>query len=268
MTETEGLRPLAQGREAQVLLRPDGYVLKLWYAAEDGARAEREATALRTLHLAGYPAPVVVDVVTVDGRPGLVMEKVAGIDQLSALGRNPLAVLKAGRALATAHVAIHDCRAPVELPDLHDLLRERMDAAALPGELRSAAHALLDELPHGDSLCHGDLHPGNMLGSWSSPVAIDWGDAARGDPLADVARTVVILRIGEPPPDAPATVQRLAVVGRRALLWRYLHNYRRARPHDADQLERWVLVRAAARLFEDIPAEHPRLVRMREAGFA
>jgi aminoglycoside phosphotransferase (APT) family kinase protein len=40
---------------------------------------------------------------------------------------------------------------------------------------------------------HLDLHPGNVILTASGPMVIDWPNAARGDPLADVAYTWVIL---------------------------------------------------------------------------
>jgi aminoglycoside phosphotransferase (APT) family kinase protein len=172
-------------------------------------------------------------------------------------------VLTAGRALARVHLAMHGRAAPEGLPELHDLLRERITRAApLPDDLRARALALLDELPRGDRICHGDLHPANMLGTWDDPVVIDWGDASAGDGTADVARTELLVRVGEPPPDAPAAIRRLARLGRRALVDRYLADYRRGRPLDQGLLDRWRTVRAAARLAEDIPEEHPTLLRM------
>src|SRR4029450_769887 len=46
----------------------------------------------------GYPVPRVLGVVVVDGRPGLVLERVAGDDLLTALGRNPLALRRGAPA--------------------------------------------------------------------------------------------------------------------------------------------------------------------------
>ena len=260
---------LAEGREAEVFLQPDGRVLKLWRDADHGDRAEREAAALRTLTAAGVPAPRLFDSVTVDGRPGLVVEHVDGLNLLAVLRRHPLAVFKAGRTLGAAHLAMHECVAPAELPSVHDLLHSRIaDAAPLPGDLRSAAHALLDELPAGDRLCHGDLHPGNLLGSWAAPVVIDWGDAARGAPVADVARTALLLRIGEVPPGVLGPFEWLAGVGRRILRQQYLSTYLAERPLDQALLDRWELVRAAARLYEPIPGEHPHLLALLRTGLA
>lgn len=262
---------LAEGREAEVFLRADGAVVKLWRDAAHGDRAQREAAALRTLAVAGVPAPRLFDEVTVDGRPGLVVSRVDGTDLLTELSRRPQAVFKAGRSLAAAHLALHACRGPDDLPEVHETLQERIDDVApslLPADLRSGALRLLDDLPRGDRLCHGDLHPGNLLASWSAPVVIDWGDAARGDPLADVARTALILRVGAAPPGVLGPVERLASVGRRIIRSGYLTTYNRSTPLDHPVLARWELVRAAARLWEPIPEEHPHLLRFLRTGLA
>ena len=62
-------------------------------------------------------------------------------------------------------------------------------------------------LPDGDRLSHGDFHPANILMDGDEPVIIDWSNVTRGDPAADVARTLVILESGEPPPGTPLAAQ-------------------------------------------------------------
>src|SRR5262245_55479689 len=50
------------------------------------------------------------------------------------------------------------------------------------------------EMPDGDRLCHGDFHPMNILGDPSQPIIIDWADARRGDPAADVCRSYLLMK--------------------------------------------------------------------------
>jgi len=259
---------LAEGREAEVYLQPDGTVLKLWRDPGSGDRARRESAALTTLRGSACRVPTPLGMVKVGGRPGLLLERVEGEDLLTILGRRPLTVLAVGRAMARAHLAMHEPAAPGELPELHDLLRQRITrAAALPEDLRARALARLDELPHGDRICHGDLHPANMLGTYAEPVVIDWGDAARGDGTADVARSQLLLQMGELPPDSPALLRGAARVGRSLLTRTYLRGYRRGRPLDRDALDRWRTVRAAARLDEGIPEEREKLLRLVREAF-
>jgi aminoglycoside phosphotransferase (APT) family kinase protein len=90
-------------------------------------------------------------------------------------------------------------RAPA-VEGLVEVQERRIDNLQIPPEmtearsLRDEVAAALARRPHGEAVCHGDLHPGNVIMSPQGPVIIDWIDASRGDPLADVARSVLLLR--------------------------------------------------------------------------
>lgn len=259
---------LAEGREAIVYLQDDGTVVKVLREGTDPVLAEREAEVCRLLAAVGQSAPVVHGVIDVDGRPGLVMDRVEGSDLLAALEANPLRVLTAARVLGEVHARLHECRAPSELPELHQALGDRIRAAPpLPEHLRTAALDVLEQLPHGDRLCHSDFHLQNLLGTWKAPVVIDWAHAVRGDPMSDVARTEIVHRHGALPPETPRAFRVIAAVGRQVLANRYLAAYRRHRAIEPT-LERWRIVHLAARLNEDIPEERAMLLEMLERSAA
>jgi aminoglycoside phosphotransferase (APT) family kinase protein len=258
-----GLTPLAEGREAQVFVRADGNVVKVMRSANQVARVRREAAALQSLADRRHLAPTFVETTKVAGRPALVTERVSGDDLLARLSKKPWLVLKVAGTLGRAHAAMHYHLAPDNLPDLRDELARRIQSAkALPENHATAALERLRALPTGDRLCHGDYHPQNVLGTLKDPVIIDWGDASRGAPAADVARTLVLLRIGELPPDTPAPMRALTAVGRGMLAWRYLAVYRRHAAEKPSQLDDWLFVRAAARFNEELEAEYPRLSKL------
>jgi Ser/Thr protein kinase RdoA (MazF antagonist) len=267
LTAPPGLVPLAEGREAEVFLREDGNVVKVMRSAAQASRVEREATALQALAGNERLAPAFREVIEVAGRPALVSERVTGADFLALLSRKPWLVIGVAGSLGRAHAAMHRQVAPASLPELHHELARRIESAkALPAKFAAAALARLRRLPAGDRLCHGDYHPQNVLGTLEAPVIIDWGDASRGAPAADVARTLLLLRAGELPPDTSAPMRAFTAVGRGLLNRRYLAVYRRGAEADLTRLDDWMFVRAAARFSEEIEVEYSRLTRLLEEG--
>jgi aminoglycoside phosphotransferase (APT) family kinase protein len=267
---TISLEKIGEGREAEIFAWGDGEILRLMREPAAAGRLSREAEALRAAHGGGAPVPAVRDLITVAGRPGLVMQRVDGIDMMSAVGRRPWTIVRAARQLGATHASIHRIGAPAELMDTRALLAERIKAAAstLADRVSSFALHLLEGLPDGDQLCHGDFHPGNVLVASRESVVIDWTNASRGDADSDVARTLLMLEMGVVPASAPAVVRRLAGAGRRMFRAGYVRAYRRARRFDAALVGRWKIVHAAARCAEGIEEETPLLIRYveRQAG--
>jgi hypothetical protein len=224
-----------------------------------------QAAAIEAAAASGVRVPAVFSETTVMGRPGLVMERIDGADYLTLMGKQPWLVFSVGSLSGRVHAKLHEAVASDALPELRALLRTRIQTCPrVPEELATFAIKVLDGLPDGAKLCHGDFHPGNLLRSKEGPVVIDWTNATRGDPDADVARTNLMLRVGEPPPGSPVIVRVLARIGGRILLWRYLSAYRRQRPVDDQVLSRWAIPIAAARIAEGIESEIPTLLRFLE----
>jgi aminoglycoside phosphotransferase (APT) family kinase protein len=150
---------------------------------------------------------------------------------------------------------LHAVPAPAILPDLKDWIARRITAsAAVPDPVADRALVALAELPDGDQLCHGDLHPGNILLTRAGPSVIDWPNATRGDPTADLARTLVLLRSSTLPPETPLTLRLGHRAIRRVILRALIQGYQRIRPVDQTLLDRWLFIRTADRLADGVPA--------------
>jgi aminoglycoside phosphotransferase (APT) family kinase protein len=96
------------------------------------------------------------------------------------------------------------------------------------------------------------------------PAVIDWTDATRGDPAADLARTRLLLRQGAVPEHMPTLIRGLHSFGRGAFFRLYLRAYARERRIDDDLVDRWEVVRVADRVMEGIDAEQPALLHQLE----
>ena len=259
--ELAGHARVGEGREADVFAWDEGTVLRLLHRSSDLTRVEREAAAMRAAADGGVDVPNVHGTTLVEGRAGLIMDRVDGPDLIALMGRRPWAVPRVARIVGRAQARMHDVVAPDNLPSLRELVRRKIDVATdLPSELADFALKKLDALPDGDRLCHGDFHPGNVLLGRDGPAVIDWTGASRGDPAADLARTRLLLRQGAIPEHMPALIRGLNAFGRGAFFRLYLRAYARELPIDEDRVDRWEVVRVADRVMEGIDAEQPVLL--------
>jgi hypothetical protein len=255
---------IAHGRQAEVYAWDGGdAVVKLYRAGFDGHAAE--AAALARLDGTGI-APRLLDTVTIDGRVGLVLQRVDGVDMLTLLQRQPWRLLGLARTLAHAAQRIHRLQAPADLPDLIRVLGERIAAADLDVRRRDFALRILDTLSAGDRLCHGDFHPGNAVVTGDGTSIIDWPAATRGVPAADFVRTMLLLRHADPLPGTPLVFRTLLSVGRRIFAGVFARTYRNAAAQSLADVDAWTVVHAAARLAEGITAERTRLVGIVDAA--
>lgn len=242
------------GRTAEVYAWGEGRVLKLFHewVPEDWVAREQRGTAVA--HDAGLPAPAVLGVETVEGRRGLVLERIDGRSLLGVLRERPWRAAWVARTLAEVQAALHARRVTSPgMPTIREHLRSFIDSSALSADLQRRAQELVEHLPDGDVLCHYDLHPDNVLLTHRGPVVIDWMAAAVGHPLADVARTLLLMRVGGGP-------GRLESQLRAFVRSVYLRRYLRLTGASRAGVTSWELPVGVARLSERIEVERPSLL--------
>ncbi len=254
--------PIAEGRTAEIYVWDDRYVLKLYRDWCPPDWVGYEARIAGAVFQAGISSPEVGGIIEVNGRRALLYQRLEGIPMLQDLNARPWMLWNHARSLAEMQVKINQ-KSIAGLPSYKDRLRYDIHRAApLTEGLRQKALALLDALPDGNCVCHGDYHPANVLITKSGPVAIDWMTACTGRPWADVARTSLILGIGAK--TAGDQVRPIIRVLVRLFQRIYLNRYRTIYPDHDQELEHWLPVIAAARLNEDIPPEREELIKMIE----
>jgi len=258
---------IGRGRTADVHVWDEGRVIKLFRADTPAAWVQAEAEKSRRAYALGLPAPETGDCLQIEGRWGIVFERIDGPTLLNATLRAPWRMARYARVLADVQIANHRHRS-AELPSL----RESLDAGIRSAPMLDAGvkMALLEDLaalPDGDGVCHSDLHPDNIILTTRGPILIDWLTAKRGHPLADVARTVMLLRYGTMI-DASPFVEWASRLVRELQLAVYLQRYRRSLPATTTDLDAWMPIVCAARLNEDLPlAEKKRLVKLIDRHF-
>ncbi|MBX2997013.1 MAG: phosphotransferase [Caldilineaceae bacterium] len=251
---------LGQGRTAEIFAWGEDQILKLYRDFAPVDWAEHELRVGRAVFEAGLAAPAIGELVEVDGRRGLIYERVDGPTLLQSVARRPWTLAQAARQLATLHAQMHNTSRP-ELPSQREQLRRSIHAAPqLTADSKARIWRRLSSLPGGDAVCHGDYHPDNILLSARGPIIIDWMTASAGNPAADVARTTLLFLGNSLPPGIP-TAQIVFLQAMRRLYYAlYLRAYRRQRPMPSMAIQIWLPILAAARLNEQIPEEEAQLL--------
>ena len=257
---------IASGTRSTVHRCGDDHVAKVPLPSTPDRWIRDEAAYTRAVRAAGAPAPRLIDVVEHDDRPVGIYERIDGPSLWELIHREPARAAAYGEMLAEVHLRVFAIGAPITLPRQRD---------RLSGKVHRAAHltgldvvAALELIPRGgpaNGLCHGDLHPANVLMSERGPVLVDWFDACRGAPLGDVARTSLLI-------GAPEVTDVAHLPGADPDTLVTLHDSYLARiaadaPFDAEEFRRWRRVEAAARLAEGVePAGLLRVWRDEDAA--
>jgi uncharacterized protein (TIGR02172 family) len=256
--------PFAQGRTAEIFSWNDDHVLKLYFDWCPSNWVEYESRIAHAVHDAGIPTPAAGEIVEINGRRGLIYERVEGISMLQDLNSHPWTLLRHARSLAELQIKIHRQSIP-GMPSYKEHLQHAIGTTPYLSEvLRDKYLHRLESLPDEKTLCHGDFHPGNILITRNGPVVIDWMTACSGCQWADVARTSLLLTIG--PKGAANLVSPLLRFAIRFFHRMYLNRYLEAVPGKGNELKLWAPVIAAARLNEDIAPEREALLEIVQKG--
>lgn len=221
---------------------PERVVLRL---APDPVPAQSETAVQRAVADLGFPTPrILANAAAADGsRSWSVMEHadgtplLAGLSGIGALARLPRLARDLPQQLASVSARLHaldaspiaaalerctDPRTGVDglLQHYAATARDAADAA-----LARAVEALAADQPAPSRtvLCHGDLHPFNVLQHDDTLTVLDWTAARFADPAYDVAFTAFLLR--HPPLVAPRALRPMIESAARALARRFTRGY-------------------------------------------
>ncbi len=250
---------------------PDDVVLRVVPDAEMGAK---EAAVQAALAAAGAPTPAVHLSGPAGGPLGdawAVMDLapgeplLGGLDGAAALRKLPRLLTRLPAQLAGVMAAVHRidpspvlervrAAAPTVALSLDELWPHLRAGAELTGrdDLIDALDTLADHPPPPCEtvLCHGDLHPFNLLLDREGITVLDWTGALVAPPAYDVALTWLLLRY--PPLAAPPALRPVIGAGATVLARRFLHSYRRANPAaDLTNLD-WYTALHATRVLLDL----------------
>lgn len=243
---------IGQGNTAEIFEWGNNSVLKLYRSGlpDDLCINEFEITKYANEFLKIAPKPI--EVIHSKDRIGAVYERLSGKTMLKLMLSKPWCLNKYSKMLARCHVAIQKKTTLSAITVKEKLRRDIENVSLLSLEEKQLVNEYLDTLPDGDSICHFDFHPDNIMILNDQYYVIDWMTGCVGNPLSDVARTALILNHAEIP-RVPFLVKVLVKAFQRRICKIYLSEYLNITGAHLSDIQKWEMPLAAARLCEWIP---------------
>lgn len=254
---------IGKGRNAEVIYWENNQVLKLFW---EGIPKDRIAIELKVSELVQkyYEyTPKVFGKVEMNNREGILYEFIDGKNATEEISKNPLKAGEIAKVFARLHVEMHNQKIPEIRPQKAYFEQRIQHEKLLSNTQKQIIIEYLNTLSDDTRLCHGDFHIDNVILSKNGPKIIDWSDLTAGNPHADIARTLYIIRHGNDPSSSerPVLLNFLSKFFRRYFAKKYFKSYRRLKNVSVKQVRKWNLIIYAVRLGEAITEEQDYLLK-------
>ena len=125
-------------------------------------------------------------------------------------------------------------------------MHSKISMTELDATTRYELHTRLDSAPRHNKVCHGDLHPSNIIiTADGSEYIIDWAHVTQGNGAADAARVYLLLTLD----------------GERELAEKYLTTFCLKTDTAMQYVQQWIPIVAASQLTKGKEQERELLLR-------
>lgn len=253
---------IGTGKTSSVHALSHDKVVKLFHESEPDYIPELELSILESISTTKLKTGQQFEMVKVQNRIGIIMDRIHGINTMKSLIRRPWKTAETGRKMARLHHEIHSIRVP-DIVSQQEKLEQKIETSE--DILKSRYDKILTylkTLEFNDQLCHGDFHPKNIMNSEGRLTPLDWGDAHCGNAFGDVARTYIVLSSPHIPSGTPLLMKWMLKKYRKILVQSYISEYLKISNTKWQQIESWLIPVAAARIEEDISNEKEWLLNL------
>ncbi|WP_432664505.1 aminoglycoside phosphotransferase family protein [Wukongibacter baidiensis] len=254
------MKRIGNGRMAVVYKLNDHQALKLFNKKVPMEFIMDEYSICKHVNELGVSSPKVYDIIEKDGQKGILYEFIPGKTYLDILMSNGQVDGNPGAEMANEHLNIHNSKSTV-LKDLKDIIKESIRVVDIDEDIKEKLINYLERLPNGDTVCHLDFHPDNLIKNKDNFTVIDWANATKGCKAADVYNTILTISSGTVPPGTPKEVENLINTMRMELSAEYLEHYLQNSDITKEDVYRWKLPILVYRLSHGISEERDDLIR-------
>ncbi|OBR64111.1 hypothetical protein A7K91_15945 [Paenibacillus oryzae] len=258
-------KKIAEGGCSEVFVWGDaGQIIKIAKPNTGFDAMEKEFANNKLAWESGLPVTQPFRLLKVEERPAIIFERIYGetvmerfLRELSKEASSSLAdtpiiendVRLTARALAAIHSKPHDG----SLPSQRESMKYAIQAAGYltKGETDKIA-AILEGLPSKNAFCHGDPNPKNiMIKDDGTYVMLDWMNASAGNPEADLAEYIIMVRYAILPSTLPPAALKRFDAWREEMIAVFLDEYRKETGITREEAEPWILPALARKLCAD-----------------
>lgn len=185
----DGLKAFAKGGTGECFRIEDDKILKLYYEGFPKERAFQEKKNAKTAFVAGIPTPISFELVTFEGRYGIIYEMINAKTMSEVLQINPDMAQEMGRQMAALAKTIHNARIKDwNFPKSTEKIAKSLPYAMYLGEaIRRNIEEFMASLDKCQGYVHGDFHSNNIMMVKDEMMLIDMGSFSIGSPLFDLA---------------------------------------------------------------------------------
>lgn len=253
------MKRIGNGRMAVVYKINDHQALKLFNKGVSMECVRSEYNKCKHINDLGISSPRVYEIIEKDGQFGILYQFIEGKTYLDILMSNGEIDSSPGVEMAKVHLNIHNSKS-TDLADIKEVIKESLEAVDLDDDIKIKILNYIENLPDGNTVCHLDFHPDNLILNEKDFTVIDWANAVKGYKAADVFNTVLTISSGTVPPGTPQEIEELISTLRREISIEYLKYYLQNSDITKDDIYRWELPILVYRLSHGISEERNGLI--------
>ncbi len=236
---------LGIGNTARVYRWGKTEVIKIFYDQSSAMNEAKNAEIINNLKLR---SPNYSGLVEFEGKIGIVYERIDGPTMLWHIEPTKRSISYNAKLMANLQYEIHNVENKM-LPNLKlEITNKVNNSQEISNHEKQIIINMLNSLPDGNTICHYDFHPDNIIISPNGPIIIDWLNLLVGNQEADVTRTSMMIQSHSLPPNAPSWLFHGEF--REFFNKEYLTEYIKLTDMNDGFLERWMIPTLAARIDE------------------
>ncbi|MBI9015269.1 MAG: hypothetical protein JEZ08_23750 [Clostridiales bacterium] len=233
----------------------ESYYVKLFEERYDRGKIISEFEKSIYINSVFNNCPKGKEVVELDDRTGIVYKKEVGETFLYLMEESDISIDYEAERFAFIHAEMHKTKCDTLIDQKSFFTNHINICEDITDDEKQKLKVLLNELPTGENLCHGNYHLNNVLLNDKEYKILNIGSAYKGHPMSDVAKACIILDVPRYLSDASQLLQEELIKIRIKFMTLYLDYYQKCAPFDEDLCIKFYKLAAVVRLNEKIENE-------------